>query len=229
MTLRSHFLPIAAMLAALVPGAAVATIDASPKEITVESGIAEVSIINNGDRPEYVTISLSHLLNPGVPLKDEKLQSVGDETKPALYAFPFKLTLAPGQTKNIALKPLRPVQNEKVYRLDIKPEIKVMPQEQQKATASVVVNLGFSTLVRQMPESRKEELSVACDTHGALLTATGMVRYAVKNATVEGHAVETFNFNVYPGVLRPLHGRVVEIPGYSTCRGTSAASDVSEK
>lgn len=214
------------MVAALIPGVAVATIDVSPMEITVDSGTAEVSIVNNGDRPEYVTISLSHLLNPGVPLKDEKLESVGDEAKPALYAFPFKLTLAPGQTKNIALKPLRSVQNETMYRLDIKPEIKVMPQEQQKATASVVVNLGFSALVRQMPKSRKEELSVACDTHGARLTATGTVRFAVKDAMADGQAVDPFN--VYPGVPRTLHGRVVEIPGYSTCRGTSSSPDVSE-
>ncbi|WP_175912016.1 hypothetical protein [Burkholderia metallica] len=225
MRLRSFFLPIAATLAALIPGVAVATIDVFPKEIPVDSGTANVQIVNNGDRPEYVTISLSRLLNPGVPLKDEKLESVGNEANPALYAFPFKLTLAPGQTKSIALKPLRAVQAETVYRLDVKPEIKVMPQGQQKATGSIVVNLGFSALVRQMPESRKEALSVACDAHGARLTVTGTVRYAVKDAKVDGQAVEPFN--VYPGVPRPLQGRVVEIPGQPTCRGGSAPADAS--
>ena len=225
MRLRSFFFPIAATLAALIPGVAVATIDVFPKEISVDSGTTSVQIVNNGDRPEYVTISLSRLLNPGVPLKDEKLESVGDEAKPALYAFPFKLTLAPGQTKNIKLKPLRAVQDETVYRLDVKPEIKVMPQGQQKATGSIVVNLGFSALVRQMPESPKEALSVACDANGARLTATGTARYAVKDAKVDGQAVEPFN--VYPGVPRPLQGRVVEIPGHPTCRGGSAPADAS--
>jgi len=223
MRLRSFILPIAAMLGALIPGIAVATIDVFPKEISVDSGTTRVQIVNNGDRPEYVTISLSRLLNPGVRLKDEKLESVGNDAKPALYAFPFKLTLAPGQTKNIALKPLRAVQDETVYRLDVKPEIKVMPQGQQKATGSIVVNLGFSALVRQMPESRKEALSVACDAHGAQLTATGTVRYAVQDAKVDGQAVEPFN--VYPGVPRPLQGRVVEIPGHPTCRGISTPPD----
>ncbi|MDR6496990.1 hypothetical protein J2785_000132 [Burkholderia ambifaria] len=225
MRLRSFFLPIAATFAALIPGIAVATIDVFPKEISIDSDTTNVQIINNGDRPEYVTISLSRLLNPGMPLKDEKLESVGNEAKPALYAFPFKLTLAPGQTKNIALKPLRAVQDETVYRLDVKPEIKVMTQEQQKATGSIVVNLGFSALVRQMPESRKEALSVACDVHGARLTATGTVRYAVKDAKVDGRAVEPFN--VYPGVPRPLQGRVVEIPGHPACRGGSVPADAS--
>jgi len=224
MRLSSFFLPTAATLAALIPGVAVATIDVFPKEISVDSGTASVQIVNNGDRPEYVTISLSRLLNPGVPLKEEKLESIGNEANPALYAFPFKVTLAPGQTKNIALKPLRAVKDETVYRLEVKPEIKVMPQGQQKATGSIVVNLGFSALVRQMPESQKEELSVACDTHGARLAATGTVRYAVKDAMVDGQTIEPFN--VYPGVPRLLHGRMVKIPGYSTCRGTSASPDV---
>lgn len=212
--------PIAAVIAGLIPSPALAAIDVLPKEITVGSNTTNVEIVNNGDRPEYVTISLSRLLNPGVPLDDEKLEPVGTLARPALYAYPFKLSLAPGQSKKIVLKALQPVQNETVYRLDVKPEIKVSTQEQQNTTGSIVVNFAFRALVRQLPESTREALSVACDAHGALLTATGNIRYAVKDATVDGQAVP--RFNVYPGVPRPLQGRVVEIPGYPACRGDSA-------
>ncbi|MGN7982211.1 hypothetical protein [Burkholderia sp. 22313] len=220
MRLHAFILPIAVASAGFIPGLAAATIDLFPKEIVIDSGTTSVQIINNGDRPEYVTISLSRLLNPGVLLKDEKLEPVGEEAQPTLVAFPFKLSLAPGQTKNIVLKPLKAVQHETVYRLDVKPEIKVMTQGRQKATGSVVVNLGFSALVRQMPESERAKLSVACDAQGARLTATGSVRYAVKGAKVDGKITEPFN--VYPGVPQTLEGRVVEIPDHSICDGAAA-------
>ncbi|EDT38621.1 hypothetical protein [Burkholderia ambifaria] len=214
---------IAAAIAGFISSPAFATIDVLPKEIAVDSNTSSVEIVNNGDRPEYVTISLSRLLNPGVPLDDEKLESVGTAAKPSLYAYPFKLSLAPGQSKKIVLKALQPVQNETVYRLDVKPGIKVLSQEQQNATGNIVVNFAFSALVRQLPESPREALSVTCDAHGARLTATGNIRYAVKDATVDGQAVP--RFNVYPGVPRSLHGRVVEIPGYPACRGDTAVPD----
>lgn len=220
MRLHAFILSTAVAAAGFVPGFAAATIDLFPKEIVIDSGTTSVQIINNGDRPEYVAISMSRLLNPGVELKDEKLEPVGEEAQPTLVAFPFKLSLAPGQTKNIVLKPLKAVQNETVYRLDVKPEIKVMTQALQKATGNVVINLGFSALVRQMPESERAKLSVECDAHGARLTATGSVRYAVKGAKVDGKVTDPFN--VYPGVPQTLEGRVVEIPEQKTCRGGAA-------
>ncbi|WP_422110872.1 hypothetical protein [Burkholderia ambifaria] len=193
-------------------------IDLIPKEVVVHDKAAAVQIINNGKRPEYVSISLSRLLNPGVPLADEKLEPVGDAEKPALFASPFRLTLAPGQTKTITLKPLHTVESETVYRLDVKPVLKVLPGEQQKPSGTVVVNLSFSGLVRQLPAKENARLAVACDASGAQLTATGSVRYTVKDAKVDGRALD--NFNVYPGVPLPLTGRNVEIPDQPACHGT---------
>ncbi|MCA8252716.1 hypothetical protein LGM89_05540 [Burkholderia sp. AU31624] len=225
MRLHAFILPMALTLAGFVPGLAAATIDVFPKEIVLDSGTTNVQIINNGDRPEYVTISLSRLLNPGVPLKDEKREPVGEEAQPTLIAFPFKLSLAPGQTKNIVVKPLQAVQNETVYRLDVHPSIKVMTQGEQKTAGTIVINMGFSTLVRQMPGSERAKLSVECDAHGARLTATGTVRYAVNGAKVDGKVTDPFN--VYPGVPQTLQGRVVEIPEQQACRGGAASMNAS--
>lgn len=196
-------------------------IDLIPKEVVIHDKAIPVRIINNGDRPEYVSISLSRLLNPGVALADEKLEPVGDAAKPALYASPFRLTLAPGQSKTITLKPLHAVESETVYRLDVKPVLKVLPDAQQKTSGTVVVNLSFSGLVRQLPAKERASLSVTCDTSGAHLTATGSVRYPVKGAKVDDLMLD--DFNVYPGMPLPLNGRDIEIPGQPVCRGTQGS------
>ncbi|WP_244137709.1 hypothetical protein [Burkholderia sp. BCC1644] len=200
----------------LFSGASLAAIDVMPKEVRLDKSVTTVRIVNNGVRPEYVSVSLSRLVNPGVPLADEKIEPVGDENKPSLYAYPFKLSLAPGQTKNIVLKPLHPVETETVYRLEVKPVIKASSEEGRQATGSVVVNVGFSALVRQLPVSGRAKLSVTCDESGAQLTATGTVRYRVEGAKVDGRKLD--DFNVYPGVPQSLPGHVVEIPEHSACR-----------
>ncbi|WP_198363533.1 hypothetical protein [Burkholderia ubonensis] len=194
-----------------------AAIDLMPKEVTVDAHAMTVQIVNNGDRPEYVSISLSRLLNPGVPLDDERLEPVSDAARPSLYAFPFRMSLAPGQTKTLTLKPLHPVDTETVYRLDVKPVVKVLGAEKKATSASVVVNLAFSGLVRQLPARQREALSVECDELGARVAATGNVRYRVEGAKVDGRALDAFN--VYPGAPLPVSGKVVAIPGHPACHG----------
>lgn len=200
-----------------IPAPSLAAIDLMPKEVAISADAATVRVVNHSDHPEYVSISLSRLLNPGVSLDDEQLEPVGEATQPSLYAYPFRMSLAPGQTKTLTLKPLRSVDTETVYRLDVKPVTKVLGTEQKKASANVVVNLAFSGLVRQLPARPRETLSVACDADGARLTASGNVRYHVDGAKVDGRDVAAFN--VYPGVPLPVSGHVVKIPGHSACNG----------
>ncbi|WZB61377.1 hypothetical protein WJ970_29360 [Achromobacter xylosoxidans] len=92
-----------ALLALLCSAPASALIDVYPKEIEVRDEAVQVTVSNQGDRPEYVSVSLSRLLNPGVPLRDEKLELIGQTTAPTLYAAPFQMSLSPGQSKRIAL------------------------------------------------------------------------------------------------------------------------------
>ncbi|WP_310644187.1 hypothetical protein [Burkholderia cenocepacia] len=212
--------PIVCLAACMaIPAPSFAAIDLLPKEVTVDAEATTVRVVNNGDRPEYVSISLSRLLNPGVPLEDERLEPVGDATQPSLYAFPFRMTLAPGQTKILTLKPLRAVEMETVYRLDVKPVVKMLGTEQKKTAASVVFNLAFSALVRQLPAKPREALAVTCDADGARLQATGNVRYHVKGVKVDGRDLD--GFNVYPGVPLPVKGHVVEIPDHPPCNGAT--------
>nr|WP_175813002.1 hypothetical protein [Burkholderia contaminans] len=200
---------------------AFSAIDLIPKDVVVHDKAAAVRIINNGNRSEYVSISLSRLLNPGVALEDEKREPVGEAAQPALFAAPFRLSLAPGQSKTITLKPLRAVESETVYRLDVKPVLKVLPGGQKKTSGTIVVNLSFSGLVRQLPAKESASLSVTCDASGARLSATGTVRYAVEGVKVDGRELDTFN--VYPGVPLPLTGRNIKISGQRVCHGAGGS------
>ncbi|WP_322074672.1 hypothetical protein [Burkholderia cepacia] len=214
--LRSMVPCIALASTMSLPGAASAAIDLIPKEVTVENNPTSVQLINNGDRVEYVSVSLSRLLNPGMPLDMERLEPVGEAKQPSLYAFPFRVTLAPGQTKTIMLKPLRQVETETDYRLEVKPAIKLLDTEHRKTIANVVVSLAFSGLVRQMPLRIREGVAVTCDASGARFTVTGNVRYRVENIAVNGAILDSFN--VYPGVPIHIPGDVVDIPRHTTCR-----------
>nr|WP_244109091.1 hypothetical protein [Burkholderia anthina] len=218
----SRLTRVACVVALAVPVSAAAAIDMMPKDITLKSEVTTVQVINNGDHAEYVSVSLSRLLNPGVPLESERLEPVGDIGQPSIYAYPFRMALAQGQTKTITIKTLRPVETETVYRLDVKPETKVLGTGQTKPSASIVANLAFSGIVRQLPSKTRSTLAVTCEASGARLTATGNVHYLVEGAKADGQSLEAFN--VYPGTPLPVSGHTVEIPGHTVCNGAAAKS-----
>ncbi|WP_334043176.1 hypothetical protein [Burkholderia ambifaria] len=206
---------VACVIALAFPVSAAAAIDMIPKDVKLKNKVTSVQVINNGDHAEYVSVSLSRLLNPGVPLESERLEPVGDIAQPSIYASPFRMSLAPGQTKAITIRVLRPVETEMVYRLDVRPVTKVLGAGHTKSSASIVANLAFSGIVRQLPSEIREALAVTCEASGARLTATGNVRYRVEGAKADGRSLDAFN--VYPGVPLPVPGRIVEIPGHSPC------------
>lgn len=216
----SVFLRAFSAMALTIPFSAIAAIDMMPKDATVRDEGTSVKVINNGDRNEYVSVTLSRLLNPGVPLERERLEPVSNAVQPTLYAYPFRISLAPGQTKVITLKALRAVETETLYRLDVKPVVKVLGADHtKKSSASVVTNLAFSGIVRQLPAKPREGLSVSCETSGVKLTANGNVHYRVEGAKADGQSLD--NFNVYPGTPIPVTGRIVEIPGYPVCNAVA--------
>lgn len=198
-----------------IPAPAFALIDISPKEIVVKDKSTTVRIINKGERAEYVSINLSRLLNPGVAVASERLEPITLVSKPVLYAFPFRITLAPGQSKTITLKPLEAVEREQVYRLAVTPIISLKDTEHRLASANVLISLGFSALVRQLPDVENSQLSVTCEGSGARLTAGGNVRYPLKGVKVDGSAVAPFN--VYPGEPKLLEGKSISIPDQPSC------------
>ncbi|WP_088157671.1 hypothetical protein [Achromobacter xylosoxidans] len=203
------------LLASWLAAPALAHIDVMPKLAVVQGKPASVHIVNQGDRAEYVSVTLSRLLNPGVEPEQERLEPIAQTEQPALYVYPFKLSLGPGQSKTITLKPLAEVDQEQVYRLDIKPVVNLLDRAGQGTSGNVVVTLAFSTLVRLLPPNETSELSLRCEPEGAWLAASGNVRHQVKDAVVDGLPVDPFN--VYPGTPILLKGRAIRVPGQPPC------------
>ncbi|MDF3202852.1 hypothetical protein P3C29_29605 [Pseudomonas sp. 1912-s] len=194
---------------------AVALIDIQPKIAEVRDTAMTVEIANNGERPEYVSITLSRIINPGVELADERLELISQTPRPQLYASPFKLKLAPGQSKIITLKPLEQVEKEQVYRLDIKPVMNVLEPKQADVVGTVLINLAFSALVRHLPLIETSTLSVTCDSEGARLIATGTTHFLVEGATANGQSIDPFG--VYPDVPIVMRGRNIQISAHPPC------------
>lgn len=193
-----------------------AAIDISPKRIELQSDSPQfITVSNNGDRVEYVTISTELLTNPGVAFPDEQRIPLGLVQQPTFYASPFKLTLPPRQHKVITLRPLKNVESEVVYRLNVRPALQFQGTSTNRPAASIAVNLSFSALIRQRPENPKRQLDIQCESKGVLLTASGNIHVALKSTQADGSTPE--DINVYPGTPQRLHGRQIILPGYGGC------------
>ncbi|AHG18519.2 hypothetical protein Z042_01860 [Chania multitudinisentens RB-25] len=192
-------------LPALPWGTALALIDISPKVSEVKDGQAVVQVINTGDTPEFVNITLYLVTNPGVPSDEEQTIPLGLVKQPSLYATPFKLSLGPRQQKQVQLKVLREIEQEKVYRLAVIP--------QQKANISgtknnvMLVGLGYMGLVRQLPLIQTVAWHHRCEARGPVLEATGTVRAAFTELKRNGR--DMGDFNLYPGAPRVVDAQVL--------------------
>ena len=192
-----------------------ALINVTPAVTEVRDVPVTLDISNDGERPEFVSISLSRLFNPGVEFEDERLESIVQVTQPKLYATPFKLMLGPGQSKKITIKPLVSIEEEQVYRLEVKPVVNLIDPKHTSVAGNVVVNLAFSSLIRHMPQKETSTLTVKCEADGARFYASGTTRFAVKDVTVDGKPSESFN--VYPGVPLLVKGTKIKVPKHAGC------------
>ena len=192
-----------------------ALINVTPAVTEVRDVPVTLDISNDGERPEFVSISLSRLFNPGVEFEDERMESIVQVTQPKLYATPFKLMLGPGQSKKITIKPLVSIEEEQVYRLEVKPVVNLIDPKHTSVAGNVVVNLAFSSLIRHMPQKETSTLTVKCEADGARFYASGTTRFAVKDVTVDGKPSESFN--VYPGVPLLVKGTKIKVPQQAGC------------
>lgn len=193
-----------------------AAIDISPKRIELRGDVPQtITVSNNGDRIEYVTIATELVANPGVHFSEEQRVPIGLIRQPTLYASPFKLILSPQQHKVITLRPLKSVKSEMVYRLNVRPIVQLQGNSAERAASGIAINLNFSAIIRQRPDHEKTGLDIQCEHEGALLTATGNVHVALKGIQADGLPVA--DINLYPGTPQRLPGKQITLPGYSGC------------
>lgn len=206
------------LLCALPWGMALALIDISPKEAEILGGTLSVSVINTGDKPEFVEIMLYQLGNPGVPPEQEQLIPLGKVKDPYLYAVPFKLSLGPRQQKQVHLKTLRQPDREMVYRLSVLPKQQVAIRSTKNNI--MLVGLGYLGLIRQLPSTKIASWHHYCEADDLRLEATGTVRVEFSELTSGEQSVD--DFNVYPGTPRHiaahnLSGKIQNIPFSIQC------------
>lgn len=171
-----------------------ASIDINPKILEVKDKVSIVHVINSGDTPEFVEITLSLIENPGVPPEHERRTQMGIVKSPELYAAPFKLTLAPRQSKVVKLYTIISPKVEKAYRLSVIPQHKISIKD--TLTNIVFVSLGYDALVRHLPSKQIEAWRFKCSGPEINLEATGTVRISFVDVLQDGLRVD--DFNVYP-------------------------------
>ncbi|BBA40242.1 MULTISPECIES: pilus assembly protein [Burkholderia] len=164
----------------------------------------KVTVRNMGDAPLFLSITLQKIMNPGVT--PEKKVDLGQLDNPGMLASPDKLTLGPGQSRQIELKSLTDPAQEEVYRLYVVPirSLKVEDAPADKITAPMSVAIGYGVLVRHLPPPGK--LNVAwthrCEDGGITLESTGNVRTLFSNASYDG-VKQPQTIAVFPGT--PQH------------------------
>ncbi|ENA3447606.1 hypothetical protein AB9H26_19585 [Yersinia enterocolitica] len=198
--------PLLFIAASALPLAALAVIDIQPHVQEVQQEKAVVTVTNHGAEPEYVTVQLYQLNNPGEPPEQESLTPVGEQLQPALFAAPAKMTLGPKQSGRILLKALSTPDKEQVYRLA------VIPVNSRKVTgngAVLGVQLSYMGLIRHLPASQQHQWTHRCINGAVELHNTGNTRLQWYQLEAQGRVID--DFNLYPGKQRQL--AVSEVKG----------------
>ncbi|MHA7847796.1 pilus assembly protein [Serratia sp. D1N4] len=150
-----------------------------PARSTVEGQQTRtVQVSNLGDKPLYLKVDLMRIENPGET--PERKTAIGDITVPEMMANPAKLTLGPGQKRDINLVALKSPAKETLYRLYIVPvsSIKVVGSEiKDKITAPLTFGVAYGVVVHHLPPAQAQNhgWNHQCTTGGLQLTATGNV------------------------------------------------------
>ncbi|MFC0226563.1 fimbrial biogenesis chaperone [Serratia aquatilis] len=137
-----------------------------------------VQVSNLGDKPLYLKIDLMRIDNPGE--NPEHKTNLGEITLPEMMANPAKLTLGPGQKRDINLVALKAPARETLYRLYIVPvsSIKVVGSDSKdKITAPLTFGVGYGVVVHHLPPTAGQYhgWSHQCTTGGLQLTTSGNV------------------------------------------------------
>lgn len=180
----------------------IAQIKVNPMILQMKNDEEDVHIMNIGDNPEYVSVTLYSITNPGVVPEEEKLVPVGLTYQPSLYSAPFRISLGPRQQKTIKLKSLSKVSSEKIFRLSFSPVYKVNSEENDKSR--FIISLGYNVLIRQLPEHQITSWSSQCKNRGIEIKNDGNVRIEFSN--FKHNDKELDDFNIYPDSSRLIEG-----------------------
>lgn len=186
----------------------------------------KVQVSNVGDKTLYLNIDLARIDNPGIT--PEKKTSLGNIPKPNLMANPAKLTLGPGQKRDINLISLSSPDKETVYRLYVIPvsSINIIGEEpKDKIEAPVSFGIGYGVVVYHLPEKGKQVNSwnYSCTPTGMKLVANGNVKVVLNELNETPKSNKEINeIKLFPNVsqlfsFKNLKGKVDGKPFEANC------------
>lgn len=185
-----------------------------PARTTIEGNQnRSVQVSNLGDKPLYLKIDLVRVENPGE--KPERKTPIGDITVPEMMANPAKLTLGPGQKRDINLVVLKVPAKETIYRLYIVPvnSIKVVGEESKdKIKAPITFGVAYGVLVDQLPSSGAQVhgWSHQCTPGGLQLTTTGNVHALFSNLQAVPAGSMPDEQKIFPGLPRVFPAKALK-------------------
>lgn len=147
---------------------------------------------------EFVTLELFHVTNPG-ETQEKRVKELGS-LDPTLVFSPTRLIIPYGEERKVRIMPLKPVSQEQVYRLRVRPNY----PEQSLEEGKVRFAIGYDILLRYLPDEKQTpDITIACQQQQWTLTDTGNVRSELQKLLIDGRAADSL-FNVYPGHPRTL-------------------------
>ncbi|HEM8293723.1 TPA: pilus assembly protein [Providencia stuartii] len=187
----------------------------------------KVQLSNVGDKALYLNIDLVRIDNPGIT--PEQKTSLGNIPKPQLMANPAKLTLGPGQKRDINLISLSSPDKETVYRLYVIPvsSINIIGDEpKDKIEAPVSFGIGYGVIVYHLPEKSKQISSwnYSCTAAGMRLISDGNVKVVLNELNEIPKSKKEINeIKLFPNVsqlfsFKNLKGKVDGKPFEVNCQ-----------
>lgn len=177
-----------------------------PARTTVEGQQTRtVQVSNLGDKPLYLKVDLVHIDNPGE--SQEHKTAIGNIALPEMMASPGKLTLGPGQRRDISLVALKAPAKENVYRLYIVPvsSIKVLGSEDQnRITAPLTFGVAYGVVVHHLPPTgaQTQGWTHQCTAGGLQLMVTGNINSRFHDLEAIPAGSMSREEKVFPGTPR---------------------------
>ncbi len=147
---------------------------------------------------EFVTLELFSITNPGAG--NEILEKELGKDSPYLVYSPSRIIIPYGEQRKIRIMPMKPVEQEKLFRLRVRPSY----PEDSLEPGKVRFAIGYDVLIRYLPEGpHRQGISIQCSETQWTISATGNVRSEMRKLVIDGRQDQDI-FNVYPGHPRTL-------------------------
>jgi P pilus assembly chaperone PapD len=160
----------------------------------------DVSILNqNNEENLYVSVEIIQVKNPGS--EEEERVKVTDPGQSKLIVTPNRLIVPPSGRKTMRLVNLQPGEEERIYRVTVKP---VLPPLENPESSMVRIVVAYQLLVIVQPVEPLENLSVVRQDRELIFENTGNTNVLISEGAQcdnsGGNCVDLPTKRIYAGI-----------------------------